>query len=95
MDQVEDAVSLAAADRAPYSPHQIVAVADTLMFATGMFPEACREWWQRPAAEKNWAIFKTSFTEAHQDFQDSRVTSKQASYHQHANAAMELQHDTA
>lgn len=94
IDQVEDAVSLAAAARAPYSPAQIVAVSYTIMFTTGMFPEACREWRRRPIGEQTWANFKTTFTEAHQDYRDSQATATQAGYH-HANAAMEFQHDTA
>jgi hypothetical protein len=42
-DQIEDAVSLAAAAHAPYSAKQIVAIAYTLVFTTGMFPEACHK----------------------------------------------------
>ena len=53
-DQVEHAVSLAAAAQAPYSQAQIISIAYTLMFSTGMFPEACREWRRRPIAEHTW-----------------------------------------
>jgi hypothetical protein len=95
IDQVEDAVSLAAAAQAPYSPQQTIAMAYTLMFSTGMFPEACQEWRRRPTAKQTWVNFKTAFTEAHQDFRDSQVTSKQTCYHHQANVTFELQHDTA
>jgi hypothetical protein len=43
IDQAEDAVSLAAATRAPYSPAQIIAITYTLMFSTGMLPDACHK----------------------------------------------------
>jgi hypothetical protein len=94
INQVEDAVSLATAARAPYSPEQIVAVAYTLMLSTGIFRKACYEWRRYPIVEQSWANFKTSFTEAHQDYMDSQAIATQAGY-QHAHAAMEFQHDTA
>jgi hypothetical protein len=68
-DKIEDAVSLAAATQAPYSAEQIVAIAYKLVFTTGMFPEACREWRRNPA-EHSWPNFKTFFAEAHQDLRD-------------------------
>jgi hypothetical protein len=40
--QMEDAMDLAAAGLTPYTPAQVVANAYSLVFATGMFPEACR-----------------------------------------------------
>jgi hypothetical protein len=94
IDQVKDAVSLAAAASAPYLPAQIVTVAYTLIFPTGMFPEACRKWRRHPTIEQTWANFKIAFSKAHQDYGDSQATATQAGY-QHANAAMEFQHDTA
>jgi hypothetical protein len=94
IDQIEDAISLAAAANAPYTAAQIVAIAYNIIFSTGMFPEACREWRRRPIVEKTWVNFKVDFALAHQDFRDSQVTSRQAGYH-NANAAFELQQDTA
>jgi hypothetical protein len=93
-DQIEDAVALADAANAPYTPAQIVSIAYNTVFSTGMFPEACREWRRLPRADQTWARFKTDFALAHQEFRDSQVTSNQAGYH-HANAAFELQQDTA
>jgi hypothetical protein len=93
IDQVEDAVSLAAAANTPYTAGQIVSIAYTHVFATGMFPEACREWRRRPLQEQTWVNFKTDFAIAHQEYRESQTTN-QAGYH-NANAAMELQQDTA
>jgi hypothetical protein len=75
------AVSLPAVAQAPYSSAaQIVSAAYTLVFATGMFPEACREWCRNPA-EHMWVNFKTFFSEAHQDLGDSQITSRQSGSH--------------
>jgi hypothetical protein len=100
VNQVEDAVALAAAAQAPYSPAQIVSIAYTLVFATGMLPEACCEWRRNPD-DHTWPNVKTFFAEAHQDLRDSQITSKQSGYHD-ANAvlndaddALLDQHDTA
>ena len=101
IDQIEDAVSLAAAANAPYSPAQIVAIAYNTIFTTGMFPEACREWRRYTPANQTWVNFKTAFSLAHQELRDSQVTSNQAGYHnanaayEHATAAFELQQETA
>ena len=93
-DQIEDAVTLAAAGQAPYTTPQIVSIAYNLVFNTNLFPDACREWRRRPIADHTWVNFKTTFTIAHQELRESQVTSEQAGYH-NANAAMEFQQDTA
>jgi hypothetical protein len=99
-DQIEEAVSLAAAAQAPYTAAQIVSVAYTLVFTTGMFPEACHEWRRNPA-DHTWANFKAFFAEAHQDLRDSQITSRQSGYHNansmliDANAADVADHNTA
>ena len=93
-DQVEDSISLAAAGQAPYTPAQIVSIAYNLVFNTGLFPEACREWRRRTDNDKIWLNFKVDFTTAHQEWRDSQVTSNQVGYH-NANATLELQQDTA
>jgi hypothetical protein len=90
-DQIKDAVALAAAAQAPYSPAQIVSIAYTLVFATGMLLEACREWRRNPD-DHTWQIFKTFFAEAHQDLRDSQITSKQSGYHDD-NAVLNDAHD--
>jgi predicted kinase len=48
-NQIEEAVSLAAAAQAPHTAAQIVSIAYTLVFTIGMFLEACREWRRNPA----------------------------------------------
>jgi hypothetical protein len=57
---------------------QVVSIAYNLVFTTGMFPEACREWRRRPPPEQTWVNFKTEFAIAHQEYRESQTTSNQA-----------------
>jgi hypothetical protein len=94
-DQVEDGISLAEAAEAACTPDQIIAIAFNLIFSTGMFPEACREWRRCPNIEKTWTNFKIDFASDHQEFKESQVTSDQAGC-QSANAVCtDLQQETA
>jgi hypothetical protein len=43
-------------------------VAYTLVFNTGLFPDACRDWQSRAIARKTWAQFKIDFATAHREF---------------------------
>lgn len=89
IDQVEDAVDFAAAGQAPYSPAQIVANAYNLVFNTGMYPEACRDWRRRAPNTMTWDNFKAEFGIAHTDLRNQRHTSQQAGFQQ-ANNIMEF-----
>jgi hypothetical protein len=86
--QIEDAMDLASAGRTPYSTAQVVANAYSLVFNTGMLPDACREWRRRPAADQTWDHFKTAFAEAHADLRLSQQTTQGAGFHS-ANNAMD------
>jgi hypothetical protein len=94
IDQIEDSVALADAASAPYTQAQILAIAYNLIFSTGIFPEACREWRRRPRLEQTWTNFKVEFALAHQEFRDSQITAGQAGY-QSANNAYEIHQETA
>jgi hypothetical protein len=73
--QIDDGVALATAANAPYSPAQIIAIAYHMLFSTGMFSTACRDWQRRPPLKQTWATFKVDFTLAHQEFRDSQAGS--------------------
>jgi hypothetical protein len=95
-DQVEDGVNLADAAEAAYTPAQIIAIAYNLIFATGIFPEACREWRRRPVADKTWTNFKIDFAIAHQDYKESQITANQAGYQSANHAAYDaMRNETA
>jgi hypothetical protein len=65
-----------------------------LIFATGMFPEACREWRRCITNTRTWHNFKANFAAAHQDYRDSQLTLRQSGYQSSNNAATESD-DTA
>jgi hypothetical protein len=59
----------------------IVNVAYTLVFNTGLFPNACRAWQSRVIAGKMWAQFKLDFATAHHEFRLINQTAQQSGFH--------------
>jgi hypothetical protein len=59
----------------------IVNVAYTLVFNTGLFPDACRAWQSRAIAGKTWAQFKLDFATAHREFRLTNQTAQQSGFH--------------
>jgi hypothetical protein len=53
--QIQDARAFAVAGGKPYGNAMIVNVAYTLIFNTGLFPDACRAWQSRAISGKTWA----------------------------------------
>jgi hypothetical protein len=86
-DQFDDAIELAAAANAAYTGPQIVAYAYNTIIQTGLFTDACRDWRQRPAAQKTWPTFKADFSLPHQEMRESQTTTQGAGFHS-ANAAL-------
>jgi hypothetical protein len=85
--QIKESIDVANAAGAAYTPSQIVAISYNLIFATGMFPEACREWRRRVTNTRTCHNFKANFPSAHQDYRDSQLTSRQSGYQSGNNAA--------
>jgi predicted RNase H-like nuclease (RuvC/YqgF family) len=56
-------------------------VAYTLVFSTGLFPNACRAWQSRVIAGKTWAQFKIDFATAHREFRLTNQTAHQSGFH--------------
>jgi hypothetical protein len=63
--QIQDAQAFAVAGGQPYGAAMIISVAYTLVFNTGLYPDACRAWQSRATADKTWAQFKIDFATAH------------------------------
>jgi hypothetical protein len=59
----------------------IVNVAYTLVFDTGLFPDAFRVWQSRAIAGKTWAQFKLNFATAHREFRLTNQTAQQSGFH--------------
>jgi hypothetical protein len=73
--QLQDARAFAVAGGKPYGNAMIINVAYTLIFNTGLFPDACRAWQSRAVTGKTWAQFKIDFATAHREF---RITNQTA-----------------
>jgi hypothetical protein len=70
----------------------IVNVAYTLIFNTGLFPDACRAWQSRAISGKTWAQFKIDFATAHREFRLTNQTAHQSGFHS-ANMMIKKGHD--
>jgi hypothetical protein len=79
--QIQDARAFAVAGGQPYGNAMIVNVAYTLVFNTGVFPDACRAWQSRAIAGKTWAQFKIDFATAHREFRLTNQTAQQSGFH--------------
>jgi hypothetical protein len=79
--QIQDARAFAVAGGHPYGAAMIVNVAYTLVFNTGLFPDACRAWQSRAIAGKMWAQFKLDFATVHCEFRLTNQTAQQSGFH--------------
>ena len=84
--QLEDGQDYAEDGGQPYTTEQLLCIAYTLIFKTGLYFEECKQWNNRPATEKTWANFKTQFHNAQRLLRDQLHATKQAGFHSnHAN----------
>jgi hypothetical protein len=90
--QIQDTRAFAVAGGQPYGAAMIVNVAYTLMFNTGLYPDACRGWQSRTIAAKTWAQFKIYFATAHREFRLTNQTAQQSGFHS-ANMMIEQVRD--
>ena len=91
-DQIEQAVDYADAGKAPYSNAQVLTRAYNLILQTGLFTDACKEWRNKPAIDKNWDAFKLHFALAHRDLRQQQSTAHQTGFHA-ANQVLESIHN--
>jgi hypothetical protein len=90
--QIQDARAFAVTGGQPYGAAMIVNVAYTLVFNTGLFPEACRAWQSRAIAAKTWAQFKIDVATAHRESRLTNQTAQQSGFHS-ANMMIEQGRD--
>jgi hypothetical protein len=90
--QIQDARAFAVAGGQPYGAAMIVNVAYTLVFNTGLFPDACRAWQSIAVAAKTWAQFKIDFATAHGEFRLTNQTAQQSGFQRynirHSNSGL-------
>jgi hypothetical protein len=92
LQKIKDAQAFAVAGGHPYGAAMIVNVAYTLVFNTGLFPDACRACQSRAIAGKMWAQFKLDFATAHREFRLTNQTAQQSGFHS-ANMMIEQGRD--
>jgi hypothetical protein len=90
--KIQDARAFAVAGGLPYGAAMIVNVAYTLVFNTGLFPDAYRAWQLRAIAAKTWAQFKIDFATANHEFCLTNQTAHQYGFHS-ANMMIEQGRD--
>jgi hypothetical protein len=79
--QIQDARAFAVAGGQPNGAAMIINVAYTLVFNTGLYPDACRAWQSRAIAATTWAQFKIDFATAHREFRLTNQTAQQSGFH--------------
>jgi hypothetical protein len=79
--QIQDDRAFAVAGGQPYGAAMIVNVAYTLVFNTGLFPDACWALQSRAIARKKWAQFKLDFATAHREFRLTNQTAQRSGFH--------------
>jgi hypothetical protein len=79
--EIQDARAFAVAVGQPYGAAMIVDVAYTLVFNTGLFPNACWACQSKSIAGKTWAQFKIDFATAHREFHLTNQTAQQSGFH--------------
>ena len=79
--QIEDGQDYADNGGQPYTAEQLLRIAYTLVFKTGLYFEDCKAWNARPAAACTWDNFKTHFQTAQRLLRDQMRRTKQAGFH--------------
>jgi hypothetical protein len=87
--QVQDARAFAVAGGHTYGAAMIINVAYTLVFNTGLFPDACRAWQSRALAGKTWKQLNIDFATAHREFHLTNQTAHQSGFR---SANMMIEH---
>ena len=69
VEQIKTAVD-AVPTQVPYTRHQIVSIAFTVVENSGIYYDGVKEWRQKDTADKTWEDFKTFFA---REFREIRV----------------------
>ena len=79
--QIEDSQDYADDGGQPYTAEQLLCIAYTLVFKTGLYFKDCKVWNAHPTPERTWDNFKTHFLNAQRLQGDQMCTTKQAGFH--------------
>jgi hypothetical protein len=89
--QMQDGRAYAQAGQQPYGKHQIINIANALVFNTGVYGDSCNEWEKHDILEKTWENFKAHFTTEHCLYRKHTQTAQAADYQVANNAQRILQ----
>ena len=78
--QIEDGQDYAEDGGQPYTTEQLLCIAYTLVFKTGLYFKECKQWNNHSATEQTWANFKTQFQNAQCLLHDQLHATKQAGF---------------
>ena len=85
VQQLEDGQDYADDGGQPYTTDQLLRIAYTLVFKTGLYFEDCKAWNAKPNNEKTWTNFKAHFHCAQRLLCDQLRTTKQAGFSMKVN----------
>jgi hypothetical protein len=77
---MQDGRAYAQAGQQPYGKQQIINIAYTLVFNTGVYGDACKEWEKHEILEKTWESFKAHFTTEHRLYRKQTQTAQATGY---------------
>ena len=90
IQQLEDGQDYADDGGQPYTTDQLLRIAYTLIFKTGLYFKDCKAWNAKPNNEKTWNNFKAHFQRAQRLLRDQLRTTKQAGF----TSNLATQHNT-
>jgi hypothetical protein len=82
--RIDECVEFASAGGDPYTAQQILTKAMNIVFKTGLYNDAVREWNRQGPALKTYANFQTHFIAAQEQLDDEQANMKQAGFGAHA-----------
>jgi hypothetical protein len=91
--QIEEAQEFAEAGEASYSQATLLNNAYILLFKTGQYKDACREWNRKQPANKTWAAFKADFTAANAELREFQTIQQSSGGYQAPGEQMNFMMD--
>jgi hypothetical protein len=78
--RLDECIKFALAGNNPYTQQQIINKAVTIIFKTGLYNEAVREWNKKLLPAKTYAALQTHFIEAQEQYEDEQANMQQAGF---------------
>jgi adenine-specific DNA glycosylase len=89
--QMQDGWAYEQAGQQPYGKQQIINIAYALVFNTGVYNDACKEWEKQDILDKNREFFKAHFTTEHCMYRKQTQTAQATGYQAANHAQQNLQ----